>query len=810
MPKPLLSALLLSLVLVTFFSFHISPSQTNQSAALSQADKQVLVTQLTNQIIVILKALIVELQKQIIALLQGRGVAVTVPVTGGSGGGGGGGGGGGSVTPPSTDTTVPTVSLLTPTSGTTISGIINVTASALDNISVAGVTFKLDGTDISVEDTIPAYGVTLDTTGYSNGTHTISATARDSSNLTNTSSVTVTISNPVTDTTPPTISITSPTNNQTISGTINFTASASDNAGIAGVTFKVDGVTQGVEDTTAAYGISLITNSLTNGTHTLTATARDTSGLTTTSTITVTVSNVVQDTTFPTVSITNPINGTSVSGTINVTANASDNIGVVGVQFRLDGVSYGAEDQTAAYGISLDTTTLVNGSTHVISAITRDAAGNTTTSSNVTVTVSNSVQDTTFPTVSMTAPTNGLTVSGTINVTANASDNIAVQSVQFRLDGANLGSPDTISAYGVSWDTTTASNGSHTLTAIATDTSNNQTTATSVTVTVNNVPSDVTPPTVSLTAPTGGSTVSGTTVIVSATASDNIGVVGVQFLLDGNTLNAEDTSSPYSITWNTSGVTNGTHTLSARARDAQGNTATSAGVSVTVNNVVQDTTFPTVSVTSPTNGLTVSGTITVTASASDNVGVVGVQFQVNGLDVGTEDLTSPYTYVFDTNLAANGPITISARARDAAGNPTTSTAVSVTVNNNTTTSANVSVTVNNGASDTQAPTVPTNLAATAVSSSQINLTWTASTDNLAVAGYRIYRGGVQVNTSATNSYSDTGLTASTAYTYTVAAYDAVPNVSAQSSGASATTQAWRRWLCPPRLLFRLVYSPWYK
>src|SRR5262249_7151607 len=77
---------------------------------------------------------------------------------------------------------------------------------------------------------------------------------------------------------------------------------------------------------------------------------------------------------------------------------------------------------------------------------------------------------------------------------------------------------------------------------------------------------DTTPPTVSMTSPTGG-TVSGV-VTVSADATDNVSVVGVQFLLDGVALGAEDTASPYSIAWDTTGVSNGAHTLSARARDA--------------------------------------------------------------------------------------------------------------------------------------------------------------------------------------------------------------------------------------------------
>src|SRR5262249_9522795 len=106
------------------------------------------------------------------------------------------------------------------------------------------------------------------------------------------------------------------------------------------------------------------------------------------------------------------------------------------------------------------------------------------------------------------------------------------------------------------------------------------------------VTADTTAPTVSLTSPTAGATVSGT-ITVSANASDNVGVVGVQFKLDGANLGAEDTASPYSVSWNTVSATNGNHTLTAVARDAAGNTTTSSAITVTVNNPV-DTTPPTV------------------------------------------------------------------------------------------------------------------------------------------------------------------------------------------------------------------------
>lgn len=92
-----------------------------------------------------------------------------------------------------------------------------------------------------------------------------------------------------------------------------------------------------------------------------------------------------------------------------------------------------------------------------------------------------------------------------------------------------------------------------------------------------------------------------------------------------------------------------------------------------------------------------------------------------------------------------------------------------------------------GAADTTDPSVPTGLTATAVSTSQIDLAWSASTDNVAVTGYNIYRDSVFLTTSAGTTYSDTGLSANTTYSYTVSATDAASNESAESSSASATT-----------------------
>jgi WD40 repeat protein len=192
---------------------------------------------------------------------------------------------------------------------------------------------------------------------------------------------------------------------------------------------------------------------------------------------------------------------------------------------------------------------------------------------------------------------------------------------------------------------------------------------------------DTTPPTVAITSPASGATVSGT-ITVTASASDNIGVVGVQFKYNGINFDGEDLTPPYSATAYTDNVPNGTYTLTAVARDAAGNQRTSAPVTVTVAN---DHTRPTVAITSPASGATVSGTITVTADASDNFGVVGVQFQYDGINFGGEDLTAPYSATAYTNNVPDGTYTLTAIARDAAGNLTTSAPVTVTVANATNT-----------------------------------------------------------------------------------------------------------------------------
>ncbi|MDE2311708.1 MAG: hypothetical protein KGJ93_01270 [Patescibacteria group bacterium] len=130
----------------------------------------------------------------------------------------------------------------------------------------------------------------------------------------------------------------------------------------------------------------------------------------------------------------------------------------------------------------------------------------------------------------------------------------------------------------------------------------------------------------------------------------------------------------------------GSYNVSFGSYAEPGGTAWVDQVSVTEATApAADTTPPVASVTSPANGATVSGSISLIATATDNVGVAGVQFKVDGVNVGAEDTSSPYGSTWDTTTATNGTHLITATARDAAGNLGVSSAVSVTVNNQTST-----------------------------------------------------------------------------------------------------------------------------
>ncbi len=178
--------------------------------------------------------------------------------------------------------------------------------------------------------------------------------------------------------------------------------------------------------------------------------------------------------------------------------------------------------------------------------------------------------DTEPPSVTITNPGNGDTVSGTITINVVASDNIGVSKVDLYKDG-DYYATDISEPYSFQWDTSDDYNGEHILTAKAHDASNNIGVSDSVTVNVANEIGDNIPPIVSITNPIDGSTVL-RNVKISATASDESGISRVEFYIDDNLIET-DHDYPYEYRWNTKTVDNGLHKIKVRAYDEFGNYA---------------------------------------------------------------------------------------------------------------------------------------------------------------------------------------------------------------------------------------------
>jgi glucose/arabinose dehydrogenase len=185
-------------------------------------------------------------------------------------------------------------------------------------------------------------------------------------------------------------------------------------------------------------------------------------------------------------------------------------------------------------------------------------------------------------------------------------------------------------------------------------------------------PADNTPPAVTLTAPAGGSTVAqGAEVVLRATATDSDGdatITGVAFFENGVQIGAVDATPPYRVVWRP--ATAGTRRLTARATDDEGATTTSAAVTVTVEVVAGDVEDPVASLVEPADRADdLNGSLTLRATATDNVGVVSMEFEVDGQPVGGgPDTIAPYETTIDTGVHASGQHVVRARARDAAGN----------------------------------------------------------------------------------------------------------------------------------------------
>lgn len=288
------------------------------------------------------------------------------------------------------------------------------------------------------------------------------------------------------------------------------------------------------------------------------------------------------DTTNPIVSIASPAANAAVNNGFVVTVNASDPDGsVTKVELFIDGSTTPyASDMSSPYEITVNN---LSPGTHRLTVKATNASSLSASTSRDII-----VNDTAPPTgVAITAPANNSTQQGTITVTAQASDNVGVTKVEFRVDG-QIKATIMTAPYSASLDTSTLSNANHQLTVRAYDAANNSTISSAVGITVNNTtPGGSTPPTVSLPIPAGpggGSPIiAGKSYQIAPSVTSASGIKQVVFLLNGTT-KATVTSSPFSFNLDTSSLTPGAYTLEARATDKStpaNTTTTSVQIRVT-------------------------------------------------------------------------------------------------------------------------------------------------------------------------------------------------------------------------------------
>ncbi|OGW38267.1 MAG: hypothetical protein A2Y97_04595 [Nitrospirae bacterium RBG_13_39_12] len=305
---------------------------------------------------------------------------------------------------------------------------------------------------------------------------------------------------------------------------------------------------------------------------------------------------------------------------------------------------------------------------------------------------------------------------------------------------------------------------------------------------------DETPPTVTAVSPGISATGVAVTSTLTATfseAMDASTINATTFLLDsvGNTpvsgtVNYSGMTATFTPSGNLAYSTTYEATVTTGVRDLAGNPMSADYIWKFTSGSAPDGTPPTVIAVSPVNsatGVAVTSTLTATFSEAMDASTINTTTflldSVGNTPVsGTVDysgMTATFTPSGNLAYSTTYEATITTGVRDLAGNPM---------------SANYSWTFTTGTeSDTTPPSVPTGLTATAVSASQINLSWNASTDNVGVAGYKIYMYGMYQKSVSTTSTTDTGLYPGIQYCYRVSAYDASSNESAQSTEACATT-----------------------
>jgi chitodextrinase len=622
-----------------------------------------------------------------------------------------------------------------------------------DNVGVTGYDIFKDGLKIN---TVDITTNTFNVTGLSPlTTYSFTVKAKDAAGNTSVASANLqVITLGIPDTIPPVAPAALTSLSVTYSGFTLKWAKSTDNIAVTDYDIFKDGIkinTTTVTDTTfLVTGLSPLT------TYSFTVKAKDAAGNTSVASANLQVITLGIPDTIPPVA---PAALTSLSVTYSgftlKWAKSTDNIAVTDYDIFKDGIKINTTTVT-------DTTFLVTGlsplTTYSFTVKAKDAAGNVSVASTALSVTTPDAPDSQAPTTPTGLSVINVTATGlTLNWTAST-DNAGVTGYDVYQNGVLQGSYVTTTA-----NITGLSSGvTYLFTVKAKDAAGNIS-AFSAPLSVTTL--DILPPTI----PTGltASNITDTKVTLNWIAStDNIGVIGYDVFKDTVKINLSPVPSTSFAVTGLSPLT--AYTFKVIAKDATGNTSP-ASISLTVTTLdVPDTQAPGVPTGLTASNITDTGLILSWTASTDNVAVTGYDVYQNGIL--KTSVTSTTTSISGLNSASTYLFTV--RAKDAAGNiSATSTALSVTT------------------PDTQAPGIPTGLSASNIAQTSFTLSWIASTDNVGVTGYDVFKDGIKINTAdvTTNSLNVTGLSPLTTYSFTVKAKDAAGNVSPVSAVLSVTT-----------------------
>jgi chitodextrinase len=258
---------------------------------------------------------------------------------------------------------------------------------------------------------------------------------------------------------------------------------------------------------------------------------------------------------------------------------------------------------------------------------------------------------------------------------------------------------------------------------------------------------------------------------LTAEATSSVGVSRVEFYLN-STLIGTDSTAPYTTSWDTTTASNGTHTIKVVVYDTQNPSVTAEDtVSITINNPVPDTTPP-----------TTPGNLTATASGHTKVDLSWGASTDSGSGLKTYQVIRDGIVIAETTNTTYSDTTV------VAGQTYQYTVYAVDKANNTSDASNTADVTVPQPPDTTAPSAPTNFKTTSVSSTLVTLSWSASNDNVGVAGYKLKRGTTELIKTQNLTFGDATVSPSTTYTYTLQAYDAAGNYSSPAQ-LQVTTSA---------------------